>query len=431
MSIKPKYLQHYLEKRCNRTLYSGSITRTAKTDIIVVIPSYKESLTLIQETLTSLSKAHHESLSIKVLVLVNYKEDDKKLVIEDSETLFRDLKDLTRDDENVFIYLEELKGKHKGVGMARKLLMDIAFLHFYSSGNNGIIVNLDADTLVEPNYYQSLYSHFKSNPSAEAASINFQHRGLRENSAILNYEFHLNYFIAMQRWVGLPFAYQTIGSAMAVRAYAYAKENGMNLRQAGEDFYFLHKYSKNETLIDIYDTTVYPSGRESDRVPFGTGKAVFDYNNIKEKRGHTYNPESFVILKDWLKRFLDALQTNAAYPEANHPILSSFLKSIDAKERFSNLLKSGREFEKKLKHFFNWFDAFKFFKYLHHCRDMGLQDVSNNEASQTLFKLMNWNWSKDLYSCLMIIKEKSIESGPYRHQWRAGLISNPSNTTAS
>ena len=432
MAIKHKYLQHYLEKKCDDSLYSDQLATSSNTDIVVVIPCYKESLAIIKETLDSLSAAEKGQLEIKVLLLINYKENDSKSIQENSVKLYEELLLLTSTDPNTYISIKELKGKHKGVGMARKVLMDAAFLHFLSYSSNGLIVNLDADTLVESNYYKIIAAHFSANPHLEAASIDFTHRDLKSNPAILHYEFHLNYFIMMQRWVGLPFAYQTIGSAMCVRAFAYAKENGMNMRQAGEDFYFLHKYSKNETLGDIYDTTVYPSGRESDRIPFGTGKAVADYNRNEKEQGYTYNPQSFIILKQWLRVVLVALRDGTNYPESDQPILSAYLDSIKARIQFEKVARSSKNFDTRIKHFFTWFDAFVFFKYLHYCRDNGLENVPSAIASKALFKLQGWDMnSSDLYENLLFLRKKGREVTDYNNQWRAGLISNPSSTSAS
>lgn len=46
----------------------------------------------------------------------------------------------------------------------------------------------------------------------------------------------------------------------------------MNQRKAGEDFYFLHKFSILDQLGEINVEIVLPLARSSDRVPFGTGK---------------------------------------------------------------------------------------------------------------------------------------------------------------
>jgi hypothetical protein len=46
------------------------------------------------------------------------------------------------------------------------------------------------------------------------------------------------------------YAYHTVGSAMAVKAYQYVKVGGMNRRQAGEDFYFIQKLVHSGNFIN-------------------------------------------------------------------------------------------------------------------------------------------------------------------------------------
>lgn len=430
MTKKPKYLQHYQEKRCDIALYTNELRASNPADLFIVIPCYKENWTTVSATLASLANAERGNLSITTLILINYKESDSPKVKSDSQLLYGQLTSYSHDNPNLFVFLKELSGKHKGVGLARKLLMDAAFLHCMEYDQDSIIVNLDADTCIQPNYYQALYRSFEEDKSMEAGSIDFHHTHIESNDAILNYEFHLNYFIQMQRWVGLPFAYQTIGSAMAVKSYAYAKQGGMNLRQAGEDFYFLQKYAKSYTLRDVYTTTVCPSGRESDRVPFGTGKAVKDFNLLEQPIGTTYNPNSFILLKSWLSKIVARLIAAEDYQQSGNSILDGYLKLINARVNYEKILSSSLDANTRVRHFFIWFDAFLFFKYLHYCRDMGLDDVPNTQACRTLCQLKGWEVQEDLHNNLLLIREMGqVEA--YHDQWRAGLISKPSITSAS
>src|SRR4029434_9989987 len=95
--------------------------------------------------------------------------------------------------------------------------------------------------------------------------------------AIAAYELHLRYYLQALRTAGFPHGYHTIGSSMAVRARTYMEQGGMNRRQAGEDFYFLHKLIPLGGFTELNSTTVYPLPRPSNRVPFGTGRAVSEW----------------------------------------------------------------------------------------------------------------------------------------------------------
>src|SRR5262249_26021974 len=146
----------------------------------------------------------------------------------------------------------------------------------------GVIVGFDADCRCERNYLTAIERHFERNSNSPGCSIYFEHplNGPLEPAiyeAIAEYELHLRYYVQALRFGGFPHAFHTIGSSMAVRAGVYRKQGGMNKRKAGEDFYFLHKIIPLGGFTNLVETRVIPSPRASDRVPFGTGKAVCDF----------------------------------------------------------------------------------------------------------------------------------------------------------
>ena len=68
----------------------------------------------------------------------------------------------------------------------------------------------------------------------------------------------------------------------------------MKAKNGGEDFYFLQDALKIGKIIAL-NSTVYPSSRASERVPFGTGPKIKQI--IKEKTFKGYNPLIFTELK--------------------------------------------------------------------------------------------------------------------------------------
>jgi hypothetical protein len=84
-----------------------------------------------------------------------------------------------------------------------------------------------------------------------------------------------------------------------VKSSAYQKYGGMAPRQAGEDFYFINKIAMHGNVGEINDTTIFPSSRISDRVPFGTGDALGKMQN-GIRANEVYNPEIFLIIKSFL-----------------------------------------------------------------------------------------------------------------------------------
>lgn len=385
-------------------------------------------------TLQSLAQAHRHALNVEIYLLINAKDTDSPEILAKAESQYRMLSSSEKVKGlscKVYIFKQIMKGKHAGVGTARKLLMDTAFCRFQQLGLNGVIVNLDADTIVDQNYFTEI-SAFFSETDSDAASIFFEHRLKEDESddAIIQYELHLRYFLNMQRLICLPYAFQTIGSAMAVRSSSYAKEGGMNVRQAGEDFYFLHKYSKNLSLADITNTSVHPSSRGSDRVPFGTGKAVNDHYASAEVERKSYNPESFIALGEWLNPV--EAQLTKSVPEPIWPkckILNDFLLKMDYEANLNRICRSSNQ-EHRIKTFYAWFNAFMLFKYLHYARDNGRDSLLISSCLDKLSEMIKLNRGKSLRADLLILREYD-KAANYAAQWRAGLISKLSMTSAS
>jgi len=166
------------------------------------------------------------------------------------------------------------KGKHHGIGYARKTIMDrISEV----AGPGDIIVSLDADTVIPENYLRSLALNFRHHPDAAALSVPYFHRTPGDPAAaraILRYEIYMrHYFLNLSR-IGSPYAFTALGSAMAVPVRAYRAIGGMTPKLSGEDFYFLQKLRKYGQVLLWNDEMVFPEARFSDRVFFGTGPAM-------------------------------------------------------------------------------------------------------------------------------------------------------------
>lgn len=178
-------------------------------------------------------------------------------------------------------------GKKKGVGWARKIIMDKAA----GEGSPGdIIMSLDADTVFNPGYFMSVYENFRKNVSFSAISVPYYHRLTNDknvNRAILRYEIYLRYYFLNLALIKSPYAFTAIGSAMALKVSEYRKVKGITPHLSGEDFYFIEKLSKSKMVLNWNEEKVYPSARLSDRVFFGTGPALI--------KGVTGNWESYPI----------------------------------------------------------------------------------------------------------------------------------------
>ncbi|WP_222933101.1 glycosyltransferase family 2 protein, partial [Fulvivirga aurantia] len=272
--------------------------------LVVTIPCYNEQSLL--PCLHSLKNCQlPEGISIEVLVIINESENEAESISNVNQRCFEEAKLWTKDNStpalSFYILHEKLPKKHAGVGLARKMIMDEATRRLDAAGKpNGVIVCFDADCTCADNYLTEIYNFFEHNPKSPGASIYFEHplEGPFEEcvySAIVDYELFLRFYVNALRFADFPHAFETIGSSMAVRASAYQKQGGMNKRKAGEDFYFLHKIIPLGHFGEINATYVFPSPRKSDRVPFGTGRAVNQW--LLENKLETYALETFVDLK--------------------------------------------------------------------------------------------------------------------------------------
>ena len=361
--------------------------------IIVVIPIYnEEELTPTLESLF-LNQVSY-SFSIEVIAIVNNSSLEKKEVKELNQKTFIKLKNFAKNNNNkkallIPIYLDNLDPKHAGVGWARKLGMDLALERFKSIKSNGIIVGLDADTVVASNYFLEIDSFFQNN-KIQAVSIHFEHpikgnkySGFHYNQ-IINYELHLRYYKNALSFVGVPYAFYTIGSAFALRASAYARQGGMNRRKAGEDFYFINKLIKGEKFGEIINTYVEPSPRMSNRVPFGTGRAILEAFNNKKDLSLTYNFKSFEVLKEWVDNIKRERFIYDEFPK----LIKDFLSREDWDILHEMFINNSQSNENYLKLFFKKFDAFWVLKFIHFQRDNQLNNVGLvNSTNRLLLKL--------------------------------------------
>ena len=247
--------------------------------IVVCIPCYNEPH--VDKAVLALLSCALPPCAVEILILINTPAESSAEVVAQNRLSYEELVRLDNQTQiSVLpIHVTEIPAKRIGVGQARKLALDEGRDRLNESESTVRVLScFDADCSCASNYLMALYTHFKTSKK-EAVSIHYEHptadyNGNEVDKAIYVYELHLRYFIFMQRLIGLPFAIHTVGSSMACTASGYTRIGGMNRRQAGEDFYFLQKFIQDNQCDVLTKTTVYPSARISDRVPFGTGRAV-------------------------------------------------------------------------------------------------------------------------------------------------------------
>jgi len=364
--------------------------------LVVVIPCHQEPDILT--TLRSLAQCAPPAWPVELIVVLNAANTASAETLELHQARKQEL--LAWSEPAPFrlqlLDYPDLPAKHAGVGLARRLGMDLAAEHLLAAKQpQGVIVNLDADCTVAPNYFQALEAHFQQKPETPGASIYFEHPlsghlDPRLYEGITYYELFLRYYVHGLRYAGLPCAFQTIGSAMAVRAEVYLQQGGMNRRKAGEDFYFLQKIIELGGFSEVRTTCVYPSPRLSLRVPFGTGKAMGDWLRQVEP-GYAADP---------LQGFLDLKQMGETLPawpvttllgqhwlETLSQPLQAFLSSQACVAKLVEISCNSASPASFRKRFFLWFNGFRAMKCLHELRDQAYGHSELLSASAELLEL--------------------------------------------
>ncbi len=297
---------------------------------------------------------------------------------------------------------KELPTKDAGVGLARKIGMDLSLSLFnYSSLNKKILLCLDADCTVSENYLSEIYKQF-NNKNFSAVNITFEHPldgKAEEYAAIVCYELFLRYYVLGLQYAKSPYAFHTIGSSMACDYLSYIKIGGMNKKKAAEDFYFIEKLAKVTEIKQIEFARVYPSPRGSWRVPFGTGQRVNRYHSKTHDEYLVYSHQSFVVLKHWLEIFLDKKIYDEIYYLDNAKRIShalfDFLVQQKFQEDWKTILTNSPSDAQVSKQKNLWFDGFKTLKLIHYLRDNEFPMEPMFCEIDNLLSKMNYSYDLD------------------------------------
>lgn len=419
--------QKILEKYLGRhpLLTSALEWDGAAPSVVVVIPAYKEQ-EYLQNTLLSLSSAAAPSGRVLVVVVINTGEKDNPSLVAEQKTFAARLRNEISVALPNWMKLEVLEAyglsaKFFGAGLARKIGMDAAAeLYYRLQQPEGILLTLDADTLVRANYFQEVEQWFAEG-KRQAANLFFEHPleggdfSEERYEGITRYELHLRYLLQGHRYAGFPYAFHAMGSAIAVRALAYARAGGMPRRQAGEDFYFLQKLIPQGGFGEIQTTSVQPSPRTSDRVIFGTGAAMKSLLAGEQKVGVglTYNFQAFADLKVFfeLRQELFALQAEdyEAWTYKLSGPLRSFLLNAHFFEDLEVLKKDCASELTFSKRFFELFSAFKVVKYLNYVHEHFFEQAPVFDMALTLLEHMGLNCDTCWFEKELLLRYRELE----------------------
>jgi hypothetical protein len=394
----PANISAYLNRRGASGPWQTHALPTGKFSGAIVIPSLAEAANL-PRTLASLAANPTNMLdSFLILIIVNQRADASP---EQTADNFETVKMLPLWQQQYglknLLWVDAASPERalppkQGVGLARKIGLDLALNHLDYHHGDPLLICLDADTLVQPDYLPAITRHF-SHTAAGGVSIPYRHRPAADpagQSAIDRYELFLRIYVLGLELAGSPYAFHTVGSAMACRASAYVASGGMNQRLAGEDFYFLQQLHKTSKVAPLTGTVVHPSPRSSDRVPFGTGRAVGDMLAEGEQRLLFYQPEVFSIVAEWLTTVSANLDSdgqvlmNGAALIA--PLLHDFLQQAGFAAAWENMKRNNRTGTKLLTAFHSWFDAFRTMRLIHELSNHAYPRIEPEYAVATLLE---------------------------------------------
>ncbi len=260
----------------------------------------------------------------------------------------------TVDDLSLVVIDRSSKGlgwndKKRGVGWARKVMFEKILSEH---DDNEVIVSLDADTDFGPKYFEAILATLNAHPCCSAFSIPYYHP-LSGNDALdrpmLRYECYMRHYLLNMLRIGNPYAFTALGSAMAFPIWAYRRVGGITPLQGGEDFYLLQKFVKTGTLVNQFvepyckqNMAVWPQGRISNRVPFGTGPAIARGVEGMGEAYPFYSPEGFDAVKITYDAFSPLFEADVETPMSNflreqlatYDLWSPLRNNFKTRERF-------------------------------------------------------------------------------------------------
>ena len=174
MSFDNLYLERYASKKKLIGESPGN-----QLGLCVIIPSFNEPE--LFQTLQSLASCDSPDTEVEIIVVINHSHNADRDIVYSSIRTFNETRHWahtfsTKEIRYHIVYVPNTNPKHAGVGLARKIGMDEAVRRLESVGNsNGVIVCLDADSLVDKNYLIAIWEHFINNPNVPGCSIYFEH----------------------------------------------------------------------------------------------------------------------------------------------------------------------------------------------------------------------------------------------------------------
>lgn len=315
-----------------------------KPRLYIAIPAMDE-LNYLPSTLSAIAR-QKTTYPFSVFICINqpddwWNNDQKRSICLNNQKLHEYLRNYDKFPIHILDRSSKGKGwqrKNYGVGWARKILAeeicDIAALE-------DIMIMLDADTVFDEHYLESIGDNFIYHKKYPVISVPYYHLLTGDETAdraVLRYEIYLRNWLLNMMDIGSPYGFTALGSAIAIKIWALQKIGGITPLRSGEDFYLLQKLRKM-SLVNIWNRLpVYPAARFSDRVAFGTGPAMAKgagndwksypvyHHTLFKPISHTYQKLDELFIKDIDNPFLRFLREQFKDDKIWIPIRKNFKK---------------------------------------------------------------------------------------------------------
>ena len=286
----------------------------------------------------------------------------------------------------------------QGVGLARKVGCDLV-LALMAEGRiaSPWIHATDADVRLPADYFGQVA---ELDPESTGAAIYFFEHLFADDEDLARaarlYEMSLRYDTLGLAWAGSPYAYQNMGSCLAIPSAAYAAVGGFPMTNAIEDVTILNALAKRGRIERLGGAPVLLDGRISTRVPVSTGQAL---SEIVSRPGGTdafplHHPLAFAHLAAWLRVLaavarsrgdlsapLDAL---GALPRGNPffraDLLEEALREMGAFAAVREVIREPGDERTVLLRLHEWFDGFRTRRLLASLRDSGIPSLPYRQA---------------------------------------------------
>jgi hypothetical protein len=276
----------------------------------------------------------------------------------------------------------------QGVGLARRIGLDIA-LALYRDGRlaSRWLHTTDADATLPDDYFVCA-SRLAGDTGIAALTYPFWHvakGGGPPSDALALYELSLRYYVLGLRSAGSPYAFHSVGSAMAIDAPAYACARGVPSVAAGEDFYLLNKVAKLGRVVEPDVAPITLEERRQVRVPFGTASGTGRFARTLSEGGTPafYDPEVFVALGEILDTVFSLDPTGVA-PDGALDTLRTPVRAVVLAMGFEKAMRDARERTRSAaacrRRMREWFDGFRTLKAIHALRDAAWPRVPWHDA---------------------------------------------------